>query len=501
MERRGDHPRVLPGALAFELYDTYGFPLDLQEVIGKEQGFDVDGAGFEQELERARERSAGSKVGEAAVEAVYKELAQGLSPVEFLGYDAERATGKVVALLRGGQRVARLEAGEAGELVTDRTPFYAESGGQVGDRGEIQLDGGARFAVDDTVRPRDGLMVHRGRMTRGSLELGATVALLVDGPLRAATRRNHSATHLLHWALRKVVGPHAMQKGSLVGPDRLRFDYSAAQALSPAEIEAIEELVNQRVLQNAEATTDVLPMAEAKRRGAIGIFEEKYGEVVRMLTMTDSIELCGGTHVRRTGDIGSFKVLSDAGIAAGVRRIEAVTGLNALRYTQQLERDVTTAAALLRGGPRELVDKVQRAVERQREQQKEIEQLKRKLTSGGSRDLAADAQEIGGMRVLAAQVDVSDAKAMRELADTLRDKLAPAVVALGAPTPDGRVVLVCTVSKDLTARLRAGDVIKELAAIVGGGGGGRPDFAQAGGSDPGKLPQALSRLYELARAV
>jgi alanyl-tRNA synthetase len=500
MERRGDRSRVLPGTLAFELYDTYGFPLDLQEVIGKEQGFEVDGAGFEQELERARERSAGSKVGEAAVEAVYKELAQSLSPVEFLGYDAERATGKVVALLRGGQRVPRLEAGDAGELVTDRTPFYAESGGQVGDRGEIQLDG-AHFAVEDTIRPRDGLTVHRGRMTRGSLDLGAAVELLVDGPLRAATRRNHSATHLLHWALRSVVGPHAMQKGSLVGPDRLRFDYSAAQALTAVEIEAIEDLVNQRVLQNAEATTDVLPMAEAKRRGAIGIFEEKYGEVVRMLTMTDSIELCGGTHVRRTGDIGAFKVLSDAGIAAGVRRIEAVTGLNALRYTQQLERDVTTAAALLRGGPRELVDKVQRAVERQREQQREIEQLKRKLTSGGSRDLAADAQEIGGMRVLAAQVDVSDAKAMRELADSLRDKLAPAVVALGAPTPDGRVVLVCTVSKDLTGRLRAGDVVKELAAIVGGGGGGRPDFAQAGGSDPDKLPQALARLYELARAV
>jgi alanyl-tRNA synthetase len=238
-------------------------------------------------------------------------------------------------------------------------------------------------------------------------------------------------------------------------------------------------------------------------------FGDKYGDRVRVVQIGGlssqldgySMELCGGTHVRRTGDIGAFKVLSDAGIAAGVRRIEAVTGLNALRYTQQLEREVTTAAALLRGGPRELVDKVQRALERQREQQKEIEQLKRRLTSGGSRDLAADAQEIGGMRVLAAQVDVSDAKAMRELADSLRDKLAPAVVALGAATPDGRVVLVCTVSKDLIARLRAGDVVKELAAIVGGGGGGRPDFAQAGGSDPSKLPQALSRLYELARAV
>jgi alanyl-tRNA synthetase len=254
------------------------------------------------------------------------------------------------------------------------------------------------------------------------------------------------------------------------------------------------------VLQNADVTTDVLPMADAKQRGAIGIFEEKYGEVVRMLTIADSIELCGGTHVRRTGDIGAFKILSDTGLAAGVRRIEAATGVHALRYTRQLERELERAASALRSGPRDVVDKVQRLLERSKEQQREIEQLKRKLASGGSRDIAADVRQLDGFRALAALVDVGDPKAMRELADKLRDKLAPAVIALGARTEDGRALLVCTVSKELVGRFRAGDIIKELAAVVGGGGGGRPDFAQAGGSDPDKLEQALARCYELLGA-
>jgi alanyl-tRNA synthetase len=497
-EQRAER-RVLPGALAFELYDTYGFPLDLQEVIGREQGFEVDAPGFDAALERARERSGAFKGGEAAVEAVYKQLAQTLPKATFLGYESERATSQIVALLRGGERVQKLAAGEQGEVVTAQTPFYAESGGQVGDQGEIRT-GGALFAVADTVKPREGLVVHRGKLERGELAVGGEVELQVDGALRAATRRNHSATHLLHLALRAVLGPHAMQKGSLVGPDRLRFDYSAAQPLDLQQIERIEEMVTERVLQNADVTTDVLPMADAKQRGAIGIFEEKYGDVVRMLTIGDSIELCGGTHVRRTGDIGAFKILSDTGLAAGVRRIEAATGVHALRYTRQLERELERAASVLKSGSRDVVDKVQRLVDRSKEQQREIEQLKRKLASGGSRDIAADARQLDGFRALAASVDVGDPKAMRELADKLRDRLAPAVIALGARTEDGRALLVCTVSKELTSRFRAGDIIKELATVVGGGGGGRPDFAQAGGSDPDKLEQALARCYELLGA-
>jgi alanyl-tRNA synthetase len=495
-----DGSKVLPGATAFQLYDTYGFPLDLLAVIGSEQGFAVDEAGFERELERARERSEGSKVGDGAIEAVYKELGQALTAVSFTGYDQQADRSKVIALLRKGERVKKLAAGESGEIVTASTPFYAESGGQVGDRGEI-AKAGTRFTVLDTVKPRDGLVVHRGKLEQGSLAEGDEVELTVDAGLRAATRRNHSATHLMHLALRTVVGPQAMQKGSLVGPDRLRFDYSAATPLTAEQIAKIEDIVNEQVLRNTDVATDKGTMDAAKKAGFIGIFEEKYGDTVRMLTIGDSKELCGGTHVRRTGDIGAFKILSDAGIAAGVRRIEAVTGLNALHYTRTLEHDLERAAGLLKGSPREVVDKLERLLEQRKEQAREIEQLKKKLISGaGSRDLASEARQLNGLKVLGALVDVGDTKALRELADSLRDKLAPAVVALGAPTADGRALLVCTVSKELTSRFRAGDLIKELAGIVGGTGGGRPDFAQAGGTDPGKLQEAVARVYELVKA-
>ena len=504
--------KVLPGGTAFELYDTYGFPLDLQAVIGSEQGFAVDEAGFERELERARERSAGSKVGDAAISGVYREIAQVASHhSRFVGYETETARGRLVAIIRGHEIVASLAEGERGELVASDTPFYAESGGQVGDRGTIR-EGDALFIVEDTLKPVDGLIVHRGRVERGTfekrdpaparageaaVESSPWLDLEVDHALRSATRRNHSATHLLHLALRKVVGPHAMQKGSLVGPDRMRFDYSAAAALTAEQIASIEDIVSEQVLRNSEVTTMIESMEQAKKLGFIGIFEEKYGEQVRMLTIGDSKELCGGTHVKRTGDIGAFKILSDSGIAAGVRRIEAATGLNALHYTRTLEHELERAASLLKGSPREVVDKLERMLEQRKEQTREIEQLKRKLVSGGTRDLTADARQLNGINVLGALVDIGDPKALREYADTLRDKLAPAVIVLGSPTSDGRALLVCTVSKELTKQLKAGDLIKELAAVVGGTGGGRPDFAQAGGSDPSKLQQAVARIYEL----
>jgi alanyl-tRNA synthetase len=296
----------------------------------------------------------------------------------------------------------------------------------------------------------------------------------------------------LHLALRTVVGPQAMQKGSLVGPDRLRFDYSAATPLTEDQIARIEDIVNERILRNAEVTTDVLGMNEAKERGAIGIFEEKYGDVVRMLTIADSKELCGGTHVRRTGDIGSFKVLSESGIAAGVRRIEAATGANALAYTRELERELGRVAAAVKGNVRDAGDKVHKLLERQREQQREIDSLKKKLTSGGTRDLSESARELNGMKVLGAVVDLGDVKALRDLSDNLRDKLAPAVIVLGGKATDGRALLVCAVSKELTSRIKAGDIIKELAVMVGGGGGGRPAFAPAGGSDPDNHEAAVA---------
>ncbi|MDD9934126.1 MAG: DHHA1 domain-containing protein, partial [Myxococcales bacterium] len=447
-------------------------------------------------INAARARSQGSKVGEQAVDAVYKELADSLPATEFVGYETEQAESEVLALIHDRARVEQLEAGAAGAVVVGSSPFYAESGGQVGDCGQIAV-GDARFLVEDTLKPRDGLWVHRGKLEDGTLKVGDRAQLEVDGSARSATRRNHSATHLMHLALREVVGPQAMQKGSLVGPDRLRFDYSASTPLSEEQIARIEDMVVERVMDNVEVTTDVLPMDAAKERGAIGIFEEKYGDVVRMLTIADSIELCGGTHVQRTGDIGAFKILSDSGIAAGVRRIEAATGDNALQYTRSLEQELGRAAALLRGSSTDVAEKVQKMIERQKELARQIDDLKKKLISGGSGDLTADAREIDGVKVLGALVDVGDPGALRELADQLRDKLAPAVVALGSPGKGGKALLVCTVSSDLTKRFQAGKLIKELASVVGGGGGGRPDFAQAGGNDPSKLGAAVERVYEL----
>ena len=493
--------RSLPGDVAFKLYDTYGFPLDLQEVIGREQGFEIDQGGFDQQLEQARERSRGSKVGSTAVADVYPTLAQEIGTIEFLGYDAERAKSEVLALLSAGARVGSLSEGDAGELVTRATPFYPEQGGQVGDRGIIEV-AGASFEVEDTQKPVEGLIVHRGRVASGSITTGSKADLSVDHELRGATRRNHSATHLLHWALRQVVGETAAQKGSLVGPDRLRFDYSGTRPLESSELARIEDLVNSRVLENTEITTEALPMDEAKRRGAIGIFEEKYGEVVRMLTIGPSLELCGGTHAYRTGDIGLFKVLSETGLAAGVRRIEATTGLNALRHLRSVESEVSSTAALLKAPAQQLHDRVERLLEQQKEFQREIERLKRSIMSGDSADLSADARQVDGARVLGATVDIGDAGALREMADQLRDKLAPAVILLGSPSKDGKkAMLVCSVSKALTDRFRAGDIVKVAASVVGGNGGGRPDFAQAGGPDPSKLVEAVGKVYELVGAA
>ncbi|MCZ7682345.1 MAG: alanine--tRNA ligase-related protein [Sandaracinaceae bacterium] len=490
----------MPGAVAYDLYSTYGFPLDLQEVIGREQGFEIDLEGYRRAEKEHQEASGGKQtVGGEGVEAVYQELASELPAVDFLGYDVEEAKSTVVALIASGRRAERLEPGAEGQLVAAATPFYAESGGQVGDHGVIRA-GDARFVVTDTQKPRDGLFVHVGRVEGAPLEVGAPIELEVDHELRSRTRKNHSATHLLHWALRTVLGPQAMQKGSLVGPDRLRFDYAGSRPLTPEEIARIEDLVNAKILENAPIETEVLPMDEAKRRGAIGIFEEKYGAVVRMLTMTrDSIELCGGTHASRTGDIGSFKIVSEGGLAAGVRRIEAQTGAGAIAYVREAERELGEASALLKAKRGELPERVQKLIEKNKELQREIEQLQKKLVSGSTRDLTADAKKVGDVTFLGTTVDIGDAKALRELADQLRDKLAPAVILLGAKSGD-KAILACSVSKEITDRFHAGNLVREAAQVVGGGGGGRPDFAQAGGSDPTKLSDAVGVVYRQAEA-
>ncbi len=494
-ERAGS--RVLPGETAFQLYDTYGFPLDLQEVIGHEQGFLVDHEGFEAAMAEARKRSAGSKVGEQAVADVYREALERLSaPVEFSGYETERDHCEVLAILHEGRLVARLDAGQQGEVVTRRTPFYAEGGGQVGDRGALRTLT-ADFEVQDTQRPLDGLIVHRGLLRKGALEVGETVEMLVDGERRAATRRNHSATHLLHWALREVLGPQTMQKGSLVGPDRLRFDYAAARPMRPEEIERVEDLVNEVVLRNAPITTEVLPLEEAKARGAIGIFEENYGETVRMLRIGPSLELCGGTHALRTGDIGCFRIVSEAGLAAGVRRIEASTGWNSLRRARTLEARLHEAAARLKASPDQLLGRLDRLLEQHKTLQRTHERLQKRIAEGGgNRDLADEAREVDGLRVLGAVVELPDPKGLREMADRLRQRLAPAVVLLGARKDDGKALLVCAVSREATSRVQAGNIVRRAAERIGGGGGGRADFAQAGGPHGERLPEAVAAVYE-----
>ncbi|MEM7608519.1 MAG: alanine--tRNA ligase [Myxococcota bacterium] len=488
--------RKLPGDVAFKLYDTYGFPLDLQRVIGEEDGFVIDQTGFDAALAEAKVRSQGSKVGTSAVADVYFPILNGMDEaVRFEGYEAQELTAKVVAIVQNDATVESASEGQV-ELVTDATPFYGEKGGQVGDRGAVAIDGG-EIVIGDTQIPVEGLVVHRGEVRCGTVRVGDEVTLRVDNTLRRRTRANHSATHLLHWALREVLGNTVTQKGSLVGPDRLRFDYSGTRPLALEELRQVEDLVNEAILANTSIETEVLPMDDAKERGAIGIFEEKYGDVVRMLRIGPSLELCGGTHAFATGDIGVFSILSEGGLAAGVRRIEAATGARAVAAYRQAQDTLEATAVALKAGAAEAPQKAERLLEERRAQSKEIERLQKALVSGdGGKDLSADARAFDGGKALGVTVPAMDGKALRELADQLRDKLAPAVVLLGAPTPKGdKALLACSVSKELTKRFKAGDIVRAAAAAVGGKGGGRPDFAQAGGPNVDGLPDAVAFVY------
>ena len=501
-EREGK--KTLPGAVAFKLYDTFGFPVDLQDVIGEEEGFVVDHEGFEAEMDEARKRSQGSQLNKAqASEKIYYDVREEVGgEVRFLGWDAEEAESEVVAILKEGAKVERAAAGEAVEVVTKATPFYGEKGGQVGDAGWMKKGEATVLAVGDTQIPVDGLIVHQGVVEGEGLAVGDALTLEVDHALRSATRRNHSATHILHWALRQVLGETVAQKGSLVGPDRLRFDYGTPRAPTEEELQRVEDLVNAAILENTAITTDVMAMDAAKERGAIGIFEEKYGDVVRVLKIGPSLELCGGTHAFRTGDIRLFTVLGDSNLASGVRRIEAATGLNALAHLRATRGQLEETAELLKATPQETKERVEKLLDAQKSLHKEIERLQKELVSGGgAKDLTSEAKEVDGVKVLGATVPSVDGKALREMADQLRDKLAPAVILLGAPSPNGKkAILVCSVSKDVTDRFKAGDIVKQAAAIVGGGGGGRPDFAQAGGSDPTKLDEAVAHVYQATGA-
>ncbi|MDF9758037.1 alanine--tRNA ligase [Pseudomonas hunanensis] len=479
--------KVVPGDVVFKLYDTYGFPMDLTADIARERELTIDEAGFEREMEAQRERARSA----SAFGMDYNSLVKVDTATDFLGYDTTEGQGKIVALYKDGQSVDQLGEGEEGVVVLDRTPFYAESGGQVGDSGYLQA-GAARFDVRDTTKT-GGAFLHHGVVASGALVIGSPVEAKVDAEVQHATSLNHSATHLLHEALRQVLGDHVQQKGSLVDSQRLRFDFSHFEAVKPEQIKALEDIVNREVRRNTPVETELTDIETAKAKGAMALFGEKYGDTVRVLSMGGdfSVELCGGIHAKRTGDISLFKIVSEGGVASGVRRIEAVTGAAALAYLNAAEEQVKEAAQLVKGNRDNLIDKLSAVLERNRQLEKQLEQLQAKAASAAGDDLSNAAVEVKGAKVLAARLDGQDGKVLLALVDQLKNKLGHAVILLGSEH-EGKVVLVAGVTKDLSSQLKAGDLMKQAAAAVGGKGGGRPDMAQGGGVDVAALDKALA---------
>jgi len=490
---KGLKGKTLPGETVFKLYDTYGFPADLTNDIARERGLAIDEAAFEREMESQRDRArSASKFG-----ADYGQDVTIEGETAFKGYEHLVHKGKVTALFRGKDSVQALKAGEQGIVVLDQTPFYAESGGQVGDQGQLKGSSGA-FKVADTQKRGGGAFAHMGQVTHGEIKVGDTLDAQVDEALRAATVLNHSATHLLHAALRKVLGNHVTQKGSLVAPERLRFDFSHYQAVTPEELAKIEDLVNTEVRRNEAADVRETSYDEAIKAGAMALFGEKYGNVVRVMKFGDfSTELCGGTHVHRTGDIGLFKILSEGGVAAGVRRIEAVTGAGALAYVHGLQGTVRALVETLRSD--DVLAKTQALQERVKQLEKQLAQSTAKLASNRGDELTSQAVVMGSAKVLAAAVEGADAASLRDLMDKLKDKLGSAVVVLGAAS-EGKVSLIAGVTQDLTSKVKAGELVNMVAQQVGGKGGGRPDMAQAGGTDPSKLDAALQSVPDWVKA-
>ncbi len=487
---------TVPGALVFLLHDTYGFPADLTADIARERNLKVDMAGYEREMEQQRERAqAASKFGVdlAAGEAIDAQS-------EFVGYETLQGDSTVVALRRDGALVKALQAGERGEIVLARTPFYGESGGQIGDTGVLVGEGGASFKVEDAQKFGKAV-VHIGTLSGAPIKVGDAVQARVDAARRDAIRLNHSATHLLHAALRTVLGTHVTQKGSLVAPDRLRFDFAHFQAVTPEELARIERMVNAEIRANEHARTRLMDYDSAVAAGAMALFGEKYDREVRVLNFGEfSTELCGGTHVNRTGDIGLFRIISEGGVAAGVRRIEAVTGEGALDAVAKSEAVLRDVAALVRGTRDDLADKVREALERIRAQEREIRALKDKLASGQGTDLAAGAVDVDGTKVIAAKVDGADSGSLRNAVDQLKSRLGSAIIVLAAVESPTKVILVAGVTADRVAKIKAGELVGAVAAQIGGKGGGRPDFAQAGGNNPAALDAALATVLAQVRA-
>ncbi len=486
-----DGAKTLDGAIAFQLYDTFGFPLDLTADVCRERGVTVDEAGFETAMQK--QRTTARAAGKFKADTV---LAYDGPKTTFRGYESLSEEGRVIALYKDGSRVDALVTGDSGIVVLDRTPFYAESGGQVGDKGELSKSGVCLtlFTVEDTLKVQPDVFGHHGVVQNGELRVGDTVAAQVDFNARARTIRNHSVTHLMHKALREVLGSHVAQKGSLVDAEKTRFDFAHNAPMTDAQIREVEAKVNAEIVTNTATHAEVMPIERAKTSGATMLFGEKYGDVVRVLEIGSSKEFCGGTHVARTGDIGFFKIVSEGGVAAGVRRVEAVTGLNAMAFVQALDARMSDVAGALKIPQAEVTTKIAQIQDHAKALEKELAALKSKLAAAAGGDLLSKVVEKDGVKFLSAEIEGADAKALREMVDQLKNKLGSGVVLLGSKSPDGKVALCAGVTADLVGRFKAGDIVGKAAAIVGGKGGGRADMAMAGGVDGAKLGEALATL-------
>ena len=502
VKAQGKERARLPGQKLFELYDTYGLPRDLIDEIAIEQSIELDWGGFETELKHQQERSRASlkAFGEPQEAAAYKDLARAATQTAFLGYDLLEAEASVAALISGGAPVERIGAGQEGEVLLDRTPFYAEAGGQVGDTGSLRGDT-VLAEVLDTKRPLPGVIVHRIRVKRGELRKDQRLVASVDTTRRGTTIKNHTATHLVHAALRMILGDHVRQEGSLVAPDRLRFDFRHYGPMSAAEVDRVEELVNEKLWANLPVLVEEMSLEDALGKGALAFFGDKYGDQVRVVSVRDfSIELCGGTHTRATGEIGLFKIAHEAGIAAGIRRIEALTGPGAFQHLKREEEALHESAERLKSKPLEVPEKVDRLFDSTRALEREVQGLRAKVGAELAEELVREATQVSGITVVAGRPEQFDQRALRELADRLKARIRSGVIVLGTHA-DGRVSWVAMVTPDLTSRLHAGKLIKEVAAITGGSGGGRADLAEAGGKDPERLDQALSKVPEIVKRL
>jgi alanyl-tRNA synthetase len=489
--------KEVPGDLIFKLYDTYGFPVDIVRDVVRDTGMDMDLKGFEARMEAQRTRSRSKSAFDAIGDAYKSVSAQSVRP-EFKGYEVLSLESKVLVLVRDGHEVQEAAAGDTIEVVTAATPFYAESGGQVGDQGTIS-GADMRMAVDSTVKDPTGLIIHRGRVASGRLVKGQRVLLTVDQDKRRATALNHTATHLLHAALRKTLGDHIKQAGSLVAPDRLRFDFTHFSQVSPEALDLIESMVNAKIRENVAVATEEMAVEQAMQSGATALFEEKYGDRVRVVSLADfSKELCGGTHTGATGDIGLFKIVAETSVASGVRRIEAQTGEAAVAFVQQAVRDARQVAHLLRVKATEMVPRVQQLLSAQKMMEKEVEKLRAGLADAKAQSGDERPTDINGVKVLVKRVAVENPAAMRDLADRFKDRIQSGIVVLGSAA-EGKALLIVVVTKDLNPRFHAGRIIKDVSAVVGGGGGGRPDMAQAGGPQVEKLDAALEKAYEIIK--